>query len=91
MDTCNTWHCSFRAQNYWANPIQQNQTARTEGQVNRPSSGYGAQPPAGAGSFQAESAANMLGGQQAEGGADGSSYLYSQQTGHNGAGSAEGY
>ncbi|KAH7359058.1 nuclear transcription factor Y subunit B-3 [Plectosphaerella cucumerina] len=69
---------------------EQNQTARTEGQGNRPSSGYGGQPPTGAGSFQADTG-NMLGGQPSEGGADAAGYLYSQQPGHNGTGPNDGY
>ncbi|KAM0329790.1 hypothetical protein ACHAQA_003954 [Verticillium albo-atrum] len=70
---------------------QQSQTNRGEGQSGRPNSAYGGQPPAGAGSFQAEASNNMLGSQQGEGGADASSYMYPPQSSHNGAGAGDGY
>ncbi|KAF9879208.1 histone-like transcription factor and archaeal histone [Colletotrichum karsti] len=68
---------------------QQSQSNRGESSHRPGSSGYGANPPTGAGSFQAEPQNNVLGAQQ-DGSAD-QNYMYGAQTGHNGTGGADGY
>ncbi|GJC84009.1 nuclear transcription factor Y subunit beta [Colletotrichum liriopes] len=70
---------------------EQSQSNRGESSHRPGSSGYGANPPTGAGSFQAEPQNNVLGGQQGDGSADAQGYLYGAQTGHNGTGGADGY
>ncbi|KAF6829837.1 CCAAT-binding factor complex subunit [Colletotrichum plurivorum] len=69
---------------------QQSQSNRGESSHRPGSSGYGANPPAGAGSFQTDPQNNVLGGQQPDGGAD-QNYMYAAQTGHNGTGGTDGY
>lgn len=69
---------------------EQSQSNRGESSHRPGSSGYGANPPAGAGSFQAEPQNNVLGAQQGDGSAD-PNYMYGAQTGHNGTGGADGY
>ncbi|KAK1451922.1 histone-like transcription factor and archaeal histone [Colletotrichum melonis] len=70
---------------------QQSQSNRGETSHRPGSSGYGANPPTGAGSFQAEPQNSVLGGQQGDGTADAQGYMYGAQTGHNGTGGADGY
>jgi len=70
---------------------EQSQSNRGEGAHRPSSSGYGANPPTGAGSFQAEPQNNVLGGQQADGSADAQGYMYGAQTSHNGTGGGDGY
>ncbi|KAL2756831.1 hypothetical protein ACRALDRAFT_2102437 [Sodiomyces alcalophilus JCM 7366] len=62
-----------------------------ESQANRPNSGYGGAPPAGAGTFQADASNNLMTAPPGDGGQDTSGYMYPSQAGHNGAGPAEGY
>ncbi|OLN88806.1 Nuclear transcription factor Y subunit beta [Colletotrichum chlorophyti] len=70
---------------------QQSQSNRGESSHRPGSSGYGANPPTGAGSFQTEPQNNVLGAQQGDGTADAQGYMYGAQTGHNGTGGADGY
>ncbi|KXH39321.1 histone-like transcription factor and archaeal histone [Colletotrichum simmondsii] len=70
---------------------EQSQSNRGETSHRPGSSGYGANPPTGAGSFQAEPQNSVLGGQQGDGTADAQGYMYGAQTGHNGTGGADGY
>ncbi|TEA16556.1 Transcriptional activator hap3 [Colletotrichum sidae] len=69
---------------------QQSQSNRGESAHRPGSSGYGANPPTGAGSFQAEPQNNVLGGQQGDAAAA-QNYMYGAQTGHNGTGGTDDY
>lgn len=70
---------------------RENQSTRGDGQPNRPSSqGYGAQPSSASGSnATAAFPGGEIGQQGADASGDASGYLYSTQTGHNGAATGE--